>query len=460
MRHICGNVAFLVFVTFLGSFVGNVFLAELAMMNEDWDVLGLSQPTPAEARRQLRTGRGAHPDSAPAPPPAAGARICSNAHCDFAPDSFDEAEAQCAGIGARLCDPWEVDFFNQNSDTMAHSCSAEDFTSVWTRGTTLSGATGLERPLFSGLTVVPSFRDGGLECPAGQHIRVNDKCVCEHDLDGGSEHEHDEHEHDDEHDGEYYAEECYPRGSAPAGTGEAVNGTTCSVEEQFTCEDDDSGSGVARVTCCAINACIEDDGHSAGVDCCNSIAAHNESTVQCSEGYTPSAGASTAECSAANGEVRTICTAEGETPSAEYVDFNDGWICEGKQADEGEGFGWIGAIFQLVFFLIGSVLTALGTLYYYNKSQNTAPFNGESVPSYPSTKLGGGGAAVAVAATMQMVQMQCPEGSSGTQSPLRRRCRGCRCCCCCRRQRRRRRRRCRCRCRCRSAVQASGLVQG
>eukprot|EP01044_Picomonas_judraskeda_P000574 COSAG03_NODE_26_length_19032_cov_87.110812_10_plen_197_part_00 len=69
---------------------------------------------------------------------------------------------------------------------------------------------------------------------------------------------------------------------------------------------------------------------------------------------------------------------------------------------------------QVAFMILPTIAAIIGTCIYYNKSQNTAPWNGESVQSYPSNKT-----AVAVPAQqMQILQVQCPAGSKGKLLPL------------------------------------------
>jgi len=75
--------------------------------------------------------------------------------------------------------------------------------------------------------------------------------------------------------------------------------------------------------------------------------------------------------------------------------------------DWGDGIGWV-FIFIQVFFSLGWLIPAgIAICICRNKSMNTAPFNGQPVPSYPQTAT-----AQAVAMPMSTVQMQCPDGAS------------------------------------------------
>lgn len=111
--------------------------------------------------------------------------------------------------------------------------------------------------------------------------------------------------------------------------------------------------------------------------------------------------------------VGTICLKNGTSPpqDVDYINFaHPNWICEGRDDPKDGRLGlFVSLLFQLVFGGAGILIGAIVCCICRNKSQNTAPFNGEAVQSFPQ-------AAKAQAAQMQVVQMQCPEGASPGQT--------------------------------------------
>ena len=91
-------------------------------------------------------------------------------------------------------------------------------------------------------------------------------------------------------------------------------------------------------------------------------------------------------CPATSNLAGTICTPDGEydennPPTADdYISpfrWDQGWKCKGLQEDDAKpDLGWI--LFINIFFsTFWIVPAAIGCCYCRNKSNNTAPFNGE-----------------------------------------------------------------------------------
>eukprot|EP01043_Picozoa_sp_COSAG02_P077205 COSAG02_NODE_16780_length_1056_cov_1.370951_1_plen_168_part_10 len=88
-----------------------------------------------------------------------------------------------------------------------------------------------------------------------------------------------------------------------------------------------------------------------------------------------------------------------------YVNFDDpSWYCPDRnEKDDGAGVFMI-IMMNLIFGVGWIPIAAIFCCYFRNKSQNTAPFNGGQVRSFPQVVK-------AQVPQMQVVQMQCPEGA-------------------------------------------------
>jgi hypothetical protein len=107
--------------------------------------------------------------------------------------------------------------------------------------------------------------------------------------------------------------------------------------------------------------------------------------------------------------VGTVCVpndaVDEDVDDVEYVNFADpNWKCAGRDdKDDGAVAIWI---MMNLFFGVGWIpIAAIFCCIFRNKSQNTAPFNGGGVKSFPQA------AKAQPVAEMQVVQMQCPEGA-------------------------------------------------
>ena len=112
--------------------------------------------------------------------------------------------------------------------------------------------------------------------------------------------------------------------------------------------------------------------------------------------------------------VGTVCVQDGASSTdVDYVNFEDpNWFCKGRDDAKAEDHTaavilWV--VVNLVFGVGWIPLAACCCCYFRNKSQNKAPFNGGGVQSFPQ-------AAKAQNSQMQVVQMQCPEGSAPGQT--------------------------------------------
>ena len=110
--------------------------------------------------------------------------------------------------------------------------------------------------------------------------------------------------------------------------------------------------------------------------------------------------------------VGTVCVKNetSATQDVDYVNFMDPkWDCEGRDNDDPPP-NMLAIVFINLLFSVGWIpIAVVFCCIFRNKSQNTAPFNGDAVQSFPQ-------AAKANVAQMQVVQMQCPEGVSPGQT--------------------------------------------
>ena len=89
-------------------------------------------------------------------------------------------------------------------------------------------------------------------------------------------------------------------------------------------------------------------------------------------------------------------------PTSTYYEFSNVSFAGGGNCDGGGGGALFGFIWLFIFFG-PTILAAVISCYCYNKSMNSAPFNGDPAPTFPRTAK-----AVPQVAQMQVVQMQCP----------------------------------------------------
>ena len=198
--------------------------------------------------------------------------------------------------------------------------------------------------------------------------------------------------------------ECVPDFSCTAGSVWVAEESTCPGTTEGTIEP-----STADVDVCQDN----------GNDCCANE--NSGEPASCADGFSPSAQPTSyddcpnyecvpdATCVEPTEQRDVLCCMLGAYD--ERGSFNaslaaDGWNCPDEDIRDERPPAWLGAFLVAVHVVPCALIMSLVvccSFYYRNKSNNTAPWNGQPVQSFEQ-------AATAQAAQMQTVQLQCPEG--------------------------------------------------
>ena len=198
--------------------------------------------------------------------------------------------------------------------------------------------------------------------------------------------------------------ECVPDFSCTAGSVWVAEESTCPGTTEGTIEP-----STADIDVCQDN----------GNDCCANEPGGEPAS--CADGYSPSAQPTSwddcpnyecvpdATCVEPTEQRDVLCCMLGaydERGSFNASLADDGWNCPDEDIRDDRAPAWLGALMIAVHVVPCAIIFSLITccsFYYRNKSNNTAPWNGQPVQSFAQ-------AATAQVAQMQTVQLQCPEG--------------------------------------------------